>query len=149
MTADSLARVVAKYSVLQASLESFVEMSSRDVDSSEWYRVSFDFLLGVMFGERTLRHDDSLSHTLQQKDVSAAEGNHAAHLTCETFTSLRKDDEFALFWMEVLKKQSEFDVDDPTLPRRRKAPSRFERGTGESHYPSSIEDHYKFNSLRP
>ena len=95
----------------------------------------------VMLGERILRLANNLSRTLQQKDLSAAEGNRAAHLTCEILTSLRKDAEFAIFWQEVMKKQSELDVDEPTLPRRRKAPSRFEVAAGESHYPSSIEDH--------
>ena len=147
--ADSLASVVANYSVLQTSLESFVELSSRDMEMSA--RVNgigsqlerFDFLFGVMLGEKFLRLADNLSRTLQQKDLSAAEGNHAAQLTCATLTSLRKHSEFAIFWSEVVKKQSEFDVDDPVLPRRRKAPARFEVGTGESHHPSSIEDHYR------
>ena len=96
-----------------------------------------------MLGEKILRLTDNLSRTLQQKDLSAAEGNHAAHLTCDTLTSLRKDTEFVIFWKEVMQKQKEFDVDDPALPRRRKAPSRFEVGAGGSHYPSSIEDHYR------
>ena len=147
--ADSLASVLANYSVLQASLESFAEISSRDMEMSA--RVNgigsqlekLDFLFGMMLGERILRFTDNLSRTLQQKDLSAAEGNHAAHLTCETLIYLREDAEFANFWKEVMKKQSEFDVDEPTLPRKRRAPSRFEVGTGESHYPSSIEDHYR------
>ena len=68
---------------------------------------------------------------------------HAAHLTSGTLTSLCKGAEFAIFWQEVMKNQSELDVAEPTLPRRYKTPSRFEVGTEESHYPSSIEDHYK------
>ena len=146
--ADSLASVLANYSVLQTSLESFADISSRDMEMSA--RVNgigsqlerFDFLFGVMLGEGILRLADNLSRTLQQKDLSAAEGNRAAHLTCETLPSLHKDAEFAIFWQDVMK-QSELDVDEPTLPRRRKAPSRFEVGAGESHYPSSIEDHYR------
>lgn len=80
---------------------------------------------------------------MQQKDLSAAEGNRAAHLTCDTLTSLRKDAEFAIFWEEVIKKKSKFDLEEPTWPRRRKAPSRFESGTGESHNPNTVEDHYR------
>ena len=68
---------------------------------------------------------------------------HAAHLTSETLTSLCKGAEFAIFWQKVMENQSEIDVAEPTIPRRHKTPSRFEVGTEESHYPSSIEDHYK------
>ena len=102
----------------------------------------FYFLFDVMLGERILGLADNLSRTLQQKHLSAAEGNHGAHLTCETLTSC-KDVEFAIFWQDMMKKQSELDVDEPTLPRRCKALSRFEVGAGESHYPRSIEDHYR------
>ena len=63
-------------------------------------------------------------------------------LLVSSLTSLREDTEFAIF-REETKKQSEFNVDKPTLPKRCTAPSRFEVGTGESHYPSSIEDHYR------
>ena len=48
----------------------------------------------------------------------------ALDTTFELSTSLRKDAEFAIFW-QVMKKQSELDVDEPTLPRGHKAPSRF------------------------
>ena len=77
----------------------------------------FDFLFGVMLGEKILRLADNLSRSLQQKDLSAAEGNRAAHLTCDTFKSPRKDSEFAIFWEEVIKKQRKFDLEEPTLPR--------------------------------
>ena len=141
--ADSLA------SVLQASLETFADMSSRDMEMSArvnrivFQLEKFDFLFGVMLGEKVLRLADNLSRTLQHKDLSAAEGNRAAHLTCETLTALRKDTEFALFWKEVMKKQHELGVEEPTLPRRHKAPSRFEERTGEPHFPSNVEDDYR------
>lgn len=48
-----------------------------------------------------------------------------------------------------MKKQSKLDLEEPTLPRRRKAPSRFEAGTGEFHYPSTVEATTEFNILRP
>ena len=34
----------------------------------------------------------------------------------------------------------ELDVDDPQLPRRRKAPRGFEEGSGPSEFPLSVED---------
>lgn len=100
-------------------------------------------LFGVMLGERVLRLADNLSRTLQQKDISAAEGNRAATLTCDTLSGLRKDEEFSTFWKEVMKKQSKVDVTEPALPRRRKAPSRLEVGTGTPHFPANVEQYYK------
>ena len=90
--ADSLASVVSNYSVLQSSLDTFSDMAARDMEMSA--RVNgiasqfekFDFLFGVMLGEKVLRLADNLSRTLQQKQLSAAEGNHAALLTCNTLS---------------------------------------------------------------
>lgn len=75
-----------------------------------------------MLGEKLLRLADNLSCTLQKKDLSAAEGNQAAHLTCETLSALRSDSEFAKVWENITAKQREVDVEEPTLPRRCKAP---------------------------
>ena len=33
--------------------------------------------------------------------------------------------------------QAKFDIDDPTLPRRRKNPARYEVGTGDGHHPKT------------
>lgn len=46
-----------------------------------------------------------------------------------------------------MKKQNKLDVGEPALPRRRRAPSRFEVGTGESHFSSNIKDHYRVEAL--
>ncbi len=101
--ADSLASVLANYSVLQTSLESFAEMASRDMETSA--RVNgigaqldkFDFFFGVMLGEKLLRLADNLSRTLQHKDLSAAEG---AHLTCDALTEFRSDAQFTISALE-------------------------------------------------
>ena len=65
---------------------------------------NFDFLYGVMLGEIVLRLADNLSRTLQQKTLSAAEGNKAAMLTCDTLVALRSDNEFDKFWDSVKQK---------------------------------------------
>ena len=77
----------------------------------------FDFLFGVMLGEKLLRLADNLSCTLQQKDLSVAEGNQAALLTCETLSALCSDSEFVKFWDKITAKQGEVSVEEPTLQR--------------------------------
>lgn len=39
--------------------------------------------------------------------------------------------------------QTNFDIDDPTLPRRRKAPARYEVGTGDGHHPETPKALYR------
>ncbi len=50
----------------------------------------------------------------------------------------------------VVSKQHTLDVNDPTLPRKRRTPSRYETGTGIGHSPSFPEELYQqqyFESL--
>ena len=149
--ADSLASVLSNYAVLQSSLDTFSDMAHRDMKMSAKVNgvaaqlEKFDFLFGVVLGEKLLRLADNLSCTLQQKDLSAAEGNQAAHLTCETLSALHSDSEFVKFWDKVIAKQREVDVEEPTLPCRRKAPKRLEVGTGESHFPSTVKEYYRIH----
>ena len=99
-------------------------------------------LFGVMLGKKLLRLADNLRYTLQQKDLSAAEGSQAAHLTCET-SALRSDSEFVKFWDKVNAKQREVDVEESSLSQRRKVPKRYEVGVGEPHFPSTVEEYYR------
>jgi len=84
-----------------------------------------------------------LSKTLQKKDLSAAEGQTAAKVTLQSLSDLRNDQSFDRFWKEVTDVQAANDVDEPTLPRKRKAPQRYAVGTGEGHAPETAMAMYK------
>ena len=66
-----------------------------------------------------------------------------AAVTVDTLKGLRCDEGFVSFWRTVIEKQRSVDVNEPALPRRSKAPCRYEIGTSSSHFPASIEDHYR------
>ena len=89
---------------------------------------TFDFLFGVSFGN-LLRHTDNLSKTLQHKSLSAAEGQRVAKLTLDVLQSLLNEDHFKNFYARVLLDQVHFQVDAPALPRKQKAPQRFQIGS--------------------
>ena len=50
---------------------------------------------------------------------------------------------FKLFWQKIVIQASKLDICEPTLPRRRKAPKRYEVGTSSGISPTTLEDHYK------
>ena len=49
----------------------------------------------------------------------------------KTMESLRTEDSFKLFCAKALKMGSDIGVDEPVLPRRRKAPKRYGIGSSE------------------
>ena len=59
---------------------------------------------GIMLGEKVLQLVDNLSRTLQQKDIPAAEGQTAAHMTLDVLSALQYDIEYYKFWEEIHKK---------------------------------------------
>lgn len=117
--ADSLASVRMNYAVLQSSLESFSDMASRDMEMSAKVNgiasqlERFDFLFGVMLGEKVLHLTDNLSCTLQKKELS---GHVAAPMTCDVLIAMRNDETFKQFWDEVISKGRAVDVSEPALP---------------------------------
>jgi len=67
--------------------------------------------------------------------ISASEGQRVAALTLITLEKIQTNEDFDLFWKLVQKKASKFDISEPKLPHKQKAPKRFEVGTGEPHFP--------------
>ena len=105
---------------------------------------SFDFFFGLDLGHRIFSHTDNLSKTLQKSSMSAASGQRNAKLTMEVLNQIKNDDCFKAFYETVLlKKQPHTDISEPKLSRKRKAPARFEVGSGKHFYPQTAENHYR------
>ena len=69
-----------------------------------------------------------------------------ACLTVDTLQSLglRNDESFNAFYDVILVKTKELEsLSDPVLPRKRRAPSRYEVGTGKPLYPNTALDFYR------
>ena len=103
---------------------------------------SFDFYFGLCLGERLFCHTDNSSRTLQQTKMSAVSGQRLANLTSEVLQKMRTDG-FESFYETVLKKAKSLPVSEPTLPRKRRVPIRFEVGSGSPSYPATHEEHYR------
>ena len=75
---DSLASVLSNYTVLQTSIVTFADMAHRDMEMSARMNGiaaqfdKFDFLFGLMLGEKVLRLADNLSCTLQKGDLDVS-----------------------------------------------------------------------------
>ena len=103
----------------------------------------FDFLFGVMLGEKVLRFADNLSRTLQQKELSAAEGQLAAELTVDTLAMYRNVEEFSTFWASVMDKAAGVEVNEPILPWKHKVPITLEVGRSTGDTPKTPKDNYR------
>ncbi len=146
--AASLESVVNNYNVLQVLWENALEASTDSEVRARLLGVQatmtkFSYLFGVVLGECILTHTDNLSKTLQNPCLTASEGYSIAELTCQTLERIRNDEAYDLFWEKVLILKAKFDVSDPILPRKRRAPTRYEVGSSDGSYPATPKALYR------
>ena len=103
----------------------------------------FDLVFGLDLSMKILKISDNLSRTLRSSSMSAADGQEVAELTMHTLQGMRAEEYFILFFEAVKKSSERYGTELPTLPRKRKAPIRFEDGTGDGFHPVSVEDHIR------
>ena len=106
-------------------------------------QAQMNFLFGLSLCYLILKHSDNLSCALQGTKISAAEGQATASKTVKTIESLRTDEMYRLFWGKVCQTASEFEIGDPSLPRRRKRPARYEEGLSSPHFSETPQSHYR------
>ena len=146
--ANSLASIITNYNNIQDLWEKAL-ISTRDTEIKARIRgvasqmQTFKFFFGLVLSELILRHTDKLSQTLQQPELSSVEGHDVAMLTVRTLEQIRTDEDFELYWKKVGIMKDQVDVDEPQLPRKRKAPRWFETGAAPSEFPASVEDYYR------
>ena len=99
----------------------------------------FDYLFGIVLGERRLKHTDNLSKTLQNH-LTTSKGQQIAQLTIKILQQIRITEAFDLFWQNVLLLQEELEVNEPCLPRKRKTPARYEERSGLGYNPPTPKD---------
>ena len=104
---------------------------------------TFDYYFGVSLGAQILRISDKLSKTLQDAHISASEGHAVSSLTVKTLEKMRSDDHFNLFWETVTHKANALEVSEPSLPRRRKRPARYESGSATPEFVDNAQDYFR------
>ena len=103
----------------------------------------YKVLFGLTLCERVLKITDNLSATLQKQSLPAAEAQSIAEMTIKTLEGMRSDEAFGLFFKLVECVRKSTDTEEPSLPRKRKAPRRFEIGDGEGYHSLTVEEHYR------
>ena len=118
------------------------------LDTEMWARIigvkaqmeSFQYFFGLNLGATLLIQTDNLSKTLQKTQLSSVEGQHCANLVIGAITSMRSDEMFDLYFK---KQANNHGLPEPSLPRHRNVPKRFEVGSGQSHQPSSADEYFR------
>jgi len=136
------------YEALQATWEEAVsvvrelEVKAR-INGVAAIMKTFDFLFGLILAERILKHTNNLSKTLQTSSLSAVEACSILKLCVTVFEKIRTNLCFDQFWAIVEITRQSLDISEPSLPRQRKRPRRYEDGNAQSYYPVEPKVHYR------
>jgi hypothetical protein len=149
---QALKNILLNYTVLMQLWEECLEQR---LDSDIKARINgvmaqmekFPFLFAVFLAELVFQHTDNLSTALQAKNVSACEGQELARLVVKTLESLRNEENFNLLWSKCTLFAQENGVEEPSLPRKRRAPKRFQVGSGEPHHHSDPKTYFRVKLL--
>ena len=147
--AESLRSVITNYGVILTVLEGILEEYRGNFEACCQARgvlttmETFQFLFGVAISEKVFCITDKLNKALQKKDLSAIAAKKYASVTICALKELRNDLKFGEFWLETTAKAIELGVSEPTLPRKRKTPRRFDEASGSTYHDATPEDMYK------
>ncbi len=146
---DAIESILENYSILQQLWDECLDTRlDPDVKGRvigvKTQMVQYNLFFGFHLCETILKITDNLSRTLQKQTMSAAAGQSVADLTVATLKQMRSDESFKLFYALVDTNRQNTGVDEPALPRKRRAPRQFEVGSSDGFHSSSVEDHYRY-----
>ena len=100
----------------------------------------FDFFFGLSIGDRHYSHNDNLSKTVQAKKMSVCTSKRTAELVVSVLEGLRNKDSFKSLFQIITNNASSIDfIEQPGLPRKRKAPQ-----CSILHYVDDNQSKYRF-----
>ena len=106
------------------------------------YSKTFSYCFGIHLATTILNNSDNLYKTLQATQLSSIDAQRITRNTVSTLESIRSDQNFNLFYKKVKKFAHDHDVDEPSLPGKRKPRMTIENyfNTTESDQPETPED---------
>lgn len=147
--AESLRSIIANYEVVQQLMEDIIEEYSGVIEAKSVARgilatmERFSFLFGVSVSEKVFTITDTLSKAVQKKTLCAVEAQTYATVTLARLKEERNDENFISLWDDLLVKCSQFRVAEPTLPRKRRAPTHLDEASRNTHHDATPRDMYR------
>lgn len=136
---STLENYVSFLQMWESLLESHLDSDARArVHGFNSQMRTFDFYFGLNMLFILLRHTDNLSKTLQNTQMSAAEGQRLAAMTVTTLESTRNEQAFELFWDKTATESAMLDIGQSAVPRSVNHPVALDQRQSNLHLQLSI-----------
>ena len=102
----------------------------------------FDFYFGFCLGKKILRQTDILPKSPQSSKLSAADGQNLATIVIKKLEEDRRNEQFEMFWEDIMKEKEHLDIGDPIVLRQRKLSKKFDKSDS-YHFPSTSNQFFR------
>ena len=103
---------------------------------------TFSFFCGLQLAIVVLSHSDNLNSSLQRSKLWAVDAQTNAKISVTLLRGIQSDRNPSLHWTKVNHAAVKLELQAPSLPRRRKIPSRYFEGNAQPENHSNVEDFY-------
>ena len=139
----SIASILRNYSIIQSALEEIRQGHDEYAAKASGMASKmddFDTFFGLKLAYLIFSAAEQLSINIQAKDITVQEAVCGAQLLTAYLRSLRDESKFDSFYDAVIRECVELTA-EPTLPRRRKRPRRFDDGASPHTYETPKDRH--------
>lgn len=139
----SIASILRNYSIIQSALEEIRQGHDEYAAKASGMVLkmdNFDTFFGLKLAYLIFSASEQLSINLQAKDTTVQEAVRGSRLLTTHLRSLRDESKFDSFYDTVVRESGELTA-EPTLPRRRKMPKRFDDGATPHTYATPKDRH--------
>ena len=116
-----------------------------DTSLCDWhgcYHEQVWLLVWISDGLKSSREHGQCQLNTMSNVSNSTEGQQVADWTCKAPSQIRNSETVDFFWKKVQVSQREYGEDGTSLPRMRKAPWRFEVGSGKAFYQCTAKELY-------
>lgn len=89
----------------------------------------FSTYFGIRMAYQLFSITDLLATQLQTKESSCSNAHSSTQMTIDCLSAIRTESKFTAFYEEVCASAEDLQCDEPKLPRKRKAPRRYDDGS--------------------
>lgn len=127
---EAIRSIIDSYKELLLTLEEIASTDKSDAGTKarglQSQMQSFSFFFSVQTGLLIFERTELLSKVLQAKDMTVTGAVKAADQASHNIQQLREDGAWSSLWSSCVTQAAQLDVDEPTLPRMRHPPRRFD-----------------------
>ncbi|CAF1145149.1 unnamed protein product [Didymodactylos carnosus] len=146
----SMYSLLKNYEVIKDVLDTVIDENDKSGTTTNGYLQQmnqFQYYFGLKLGNLIFSATEQVSCTIQRVDNCLQDVLYSVETVLKYFERIRNGEQFNQFYKQVIKEAKQL-VNEPKLPRQRRAPKRYDEGSN-PHTFNSSEDYFRNEYFEP